>query len=72
MAYGLLFRRLVPGRLSLDASIGWAGGLTGVWWGVGVAAPSILATAATVRLGRRRGLRRAPQPVADDAARRAA
>jgi putative oxidoreductase len=44
-----------PGRLSLDALVGWADELSGLWWGVGVAAGSVVAAAATLTLGRRYG-----------------
>jgi putative oxidoreductase len=30
-----------PGRFSIDNAVGWAGGLSGVWWGVGVIAASL-------------------------------
>jgi putative oxidoreductase len=43
-----------PGRFSLDALIGWADDSSGLWWGVGVAGASLLASAATLVLGRRR------------------
>jgi putative oxidoreductase len=31
-----------PGRLSIDHAIGWADNLSGLWWGLGVAAASLL------------------------------
>jgi putative oxidoreductase len=30
-----------PGRFSIDRALGWDGGLSGVWWGVGVLVASI-------------------------------
>jgi putative oxidoreductase len=30
-----------PGRFSIDHALGWVGTLSGLWWGVGVAAASI-------------------------------
>jgi putative oxidoreductase len=41
-----------PGRYSLDALIGWADDISGVWWGVGVVAVAALLSAATLTLGR--------------------
>jgi putative oxidoreductase len=32
-----------PGRFSIDRALGWDGALSGVWWGVGVLAGSIVA-----------------------------
>lgn len=48
-----------PGRFSLDAAFGWVDNLTGVWWGVGVLAVSLLGGAAVLAL-------REQQPPADD------
>jgi putative oxidoreductase len=31
-----------PGRFSLDAALGWADNLSGLWWGVGVLAGSLI------------------------------
>jgi putative oxidoreductase len=31
-----------PGRFSIDAAIGWADNISGVWWGVGVLVVSVL------------------------------
>jgi putative oxidoreductase len=31
-----------PGRFSIDHALGWADSLSGVWWGAGVAAASLL------------------------------
>ena len=31
-----------PGRFSIDHAIGWADNISGVWWGVGVAAASLV------------------------------
>ena len=43
------------GRFSIDAAIGWADNISGVWWGVGVAALSVLISAATLTVGRQPG-----------------
>jgi putative oxidoreductase len=43
------------GRFSLDAAIGWADNLSGVWWGVGVAGLSVVIAFVTLTLGRRPG-----------------
>jgi putative oxidoreductase len=40
------------GRFSLDAAGGWAGNLSGLWWGVGVLGVSVLAGLAMVEVGR--------------------
>jgi putative oxidoreductase len=37
-----------PGRFSLDGAIGWAGSVSGLWWGVGVAVASVLGGAAVL------------------------
>jgi len=42
------------GRFSLDAAFGWADTLSGVWWGVGVAAVGALCSLLTLTLWRRR------------------
>jgi putative oxidoreductase len=42
-----------PGRFSLDSWIGWADNITGLWWGVGVAALSLIVAAITLTLARR-------------------
>jgi putative oxidoreductase len=47
-----------PGRFSLDAALGWADNLSGLWWGVGVLAAS-LASGGLVLASRER------QPEAD-------
>ena len=49
-----------PGRLSLDAALGWADNLAGVWWGVGVLVASLLGGALVMLL-------REPQLPAEDA-----
>ena len=41
-----------PGRYSLDAAIGWADDISGVWWGVGVLALAALLSALALILGR--------------------
>jgi putative oxidoreductase len=35
------------GRFSLDSWIGWAGNVSGLWWGVGVLAAALVASAVT-------------------------
>ena len=40
------------GRYSLDAAIGWAGILSDLWWGLGVAAGGVLLAAANLAFGR--------------------
>jgi putative oxidoreductase len=40
-------------RFSLDAAFGWADNLSGLWWGVGVAAGSAAISLVTLTLGRR-------------------
>jgi putative oxidoreductase len=42
-------------RFSLDAALGWADNLSGLWWGVGVLGASLLVAALTLALGRRIG-----------------
>jgi putative oxidoreductase len=39
-----------PGRLSLDAALGWVDNLSGVWWGVGVLVASLFAGAVVLAL----------------------
>jgi putative oxidoreductase len=41
-----------PGDYSLDAAIGWADNISGVWWGVGVLVVAALLSAATLTFGR--------------------
>jgi putative oxidoreductase len=41
-----------PGRFSLDAAAGWADNLSGLWWGLGVLAVSVVAGPAIVQIGR--------------------
>jgi putative oxidoreductase len=41
------------GRFSIDAALGLAGTLGGLWWGVGVAAASVLLASVTLTAGRR-------------------
>jgi putative oxidoreductase len=40
------------GRFSLDNVLGWENGLSGVWWGVGVAAAAALGSLILLTLGR--------------------
>ena len=42
------------GRFSLDRLIGWDDNISGLWWGVGVAGLSVVVSALTLTLGRRR------------------
>ncbi len=42
-----------PGRFSLDASIGWAGETSGLWWALGVAGASVIVAGLTLTVGRR-------------------
>jgi putative oxidoreductase len=39
-----------PGRFSIDSWLGWADNFSGLWWGVGVAAASLVAGAMTLAL----------------------
>ena len=41
-----------PGRFSLDHAAGWAGGLSGAWWAVGVLVAGAIASLVTLGLGR--------------------
>jgi putative oxidoreductase len=50
------------GRFSLDALIGWADNLSGLWWGVGVLGASLLLCAMTLTLGRHSPRPRAAVP----------
>jgi putative oxidoreductase len=43
-----------PGRFSIDPAIGWDDNISGLWWGVGVLAVAVAASAITQVLGRRR------------------
>jgi len=43
-----------PGRFALDDAIGWAGNISGVWWGVGVLATGAAVSMLTVSAGRYR------------------
>ena len=49
-----------PGRFSVDSALGWAGNLSGVWWGVGALAASVLGGLAVLAT-------REPQPATEDA-----
>src|SRR5438045_2682673 len=51
-----------PGRFSLDRALGWDGRISGLWWGVGVAAASVAGGLLVVAS---RGLQ--PEPEAADA-----
>jgi putative oxidoreductase len=42
-----------PGRFALDAAIGWADNLSGLWWGVGVLGAAAVVAAVTLTLGRK-------------------
>jgi putative oxidoreductase len=43
-----------PGRFSIDRLIGWDDNISGVWWGVGVAAAALAISFVTVTVFRRR------------------
>ena len=43
-----------PGRFSIDRLIGWSDNISGVWWGVGVAAVALATTAVTMTVFRHR------------------
>jgi putative oxidoreductase len=43
-----------PGRFSIDRLIGWDDNISGVWWGVGVAAAALAITAMTMTVFRHR------------------
>jgi putative oxidoreductase len=49
-----------PGRFSADNAFGWTGGLSGVWWGVGVLAAAAVASVLSVTLGRTHSLHAGP------------
>jgi putative oxidoreductase len=42
-----------PGRVSLDNLIGWAGSISGLWWGLGVIVAAGAVSAVTLIAGRR-------------------
>jgi putative oxidoreductase len=41
-----------PGSYTLDAALGWAGSITGVWWGLGVLGAGAVLTALTLAVFR--------------------
>jgi putative oxidoreductase len=41
-----------PGRFALDAALGWADNLSGLWWGVGVLGVAAIVSAVTLTVGR--------------------
>ena len=43
-----------PGRFSIDNAIGWADNISGLWWGVGVAAAAAAISAVTLTIFRAR------------------
>jgi putative oxidoreductase len=43
-----------PGRFSLDRAIGWDDNISGIWWGVGVAAAALAITFVTLTVFRHR------------------
>jgi putative oxidoreductase len=51
-----------PGRFSIDRAIGWDDNISGVWWGVGVAAAAAVVTLFTVATTRRRARVQAAAP----------
>ena len=60
-AAGVALAATGPGRFSLDRAFGWAGNLSGTWWGVGVLGAGVLAGLFVVRIGRRHETRTAAQ-----------
>jgi putative oxidoreductase len=57
-------------RFSLDDLIGWADNISGLWWGVGLVAMSVLVSAVTLTIGRHSSAE--PAVSAPQATRRAA
>jgi putative oxidoreductase len=49
-----------PGRFSLDNALGWAGGLSGAWWGVGALATAAAVSFLTLTVGRTHTLHAGP------------
>jgi putative oxidoreductase len=49
-----------PGRFSIDNAFGWTGGLSGVWWGVGVAAAAAVTSLLSLTFGRTHTLHTGP------------
>jgi putative oxidoreductase len=49
-----------PGRFSIDRLIGWDDNISGLWWGVGVAAAAIVISFLTVTVFRHQGLQEQP------------
>ena len=49
-----------PGRFSIDRLIGWDDNISGVWWGVGVAAAAIVISFLTVTVFRHQVLQEQP------------
>ena len=41
-----------PGRFSLDNAAGWAGGLSGAWWSIGILVAAAIASLVTLSVGR--------------------
>jgi hypothetical protein len=59
-------------RFSLDAWLGWADNLSGLWWGVGVAVVGVLVSLVTLGLGRHAPVRVSEPSEEEVPARRAA
>jgi hypothetical protein len=57
---GITIAATGPGRFSLDNALGWAGGLSGVWWGVGAFAAAAVASLLTLTAGRTHTLHAGP------------
>jgi putative oxidoreductase len=49
-----------PGRFSIDNWLGWAGGLSGAWWGVGALAAAAVVSLITLAVGRTHTLQSGP------------
>jgi putative oxidoreductase len=60
MAAAIAIAATGPGRFSLDNAFGWTGGLSGVWWGVGVAAAAAVAALLNLTFGRTHTLHAGP------------
>ena len=51
---------IVPGRFSIDSWFGWAGNLSGVWWGVGALTAAAVVSLITLAVGRTHTLQPGP------------
>jgi putative oxidoreductase len=52
MAAAVAIAATGPGRFSLDSAAGWAGGLSGAWWGAGVLVAGAIVSLLTLSFGR--------------------